>query len=632
MCGIAGIYGRDGAADPKTVTAMTSVLFHRGPMDSGFLLQPNVGLGMRRLSIIDVEGGKQPIYNEDHSVGVICNGEIYNYIELRQDLLKKGHHFSTNSDTEVIVHLYEDMGEQFPTALNGMFAIALWDSIKQRLILARDRLGVKPLYYFDDGKSLAFASELKSLLQCPFVPREMDRHAIAEYLTLMYIRAPRTPFLAVKKLFPGHYLLAESSGVRLVSYWDLNEHCSPSTMTEGELVEQVRQLIRDSVRLRMRSDVPVGAFLSGGIDSSTVVACAAESSDKPLKTFAVGFGGDGFDELGYASEVARFFGTDHHETIVTVDDVIQLLPRLVWHLDEPNGDSAMLPTYLVSSLAARDLRVILTGVGGDELFGGYPRYFDGYPVEHLYRCIPKPLRRKLTTPLARLLPSHMAHRALWNSLSEEERYSAEVSFLWPADMLKQLSQGKPLNITLTEEYHSYLGADSLNRLMYVDTSTYLPDDILNITDRMSMACSLEARTPFLDYRLVELCAGIPGGYKVSALHRKWKIILKKAMAPLLPSPVIFRPKWGFGAPVKSWMNQGLLPLVKGLYQQSKAVELELLDHVATQRVLEREGNRIAEPRAFQKLWMLLVLELWCRVYWGEDLRKPPTFTLRDMIK
>jgi asparagine synthase (glutamine-hydrolysing) len=632
VCGIAGVYGKLEDTDAHLVSAMTSTLFHRGPMDQGYLSGHNIALGMRRLSIIDVEGGQQPIYNEDGTIGVMCNGEVYNYLELRQDLLAKGHEFTTNSDTEVIVHLYEEMGEEFPKALNGMFAIAVWDSRKCRLILARDRLGEKPLYYYDNGQRLAFASELKALLQCPFVPREPDPQAIAEYLSLMYIRAPRTAFSRISKLPPAHYLRADVSGVCLVPYWDLREHCEPSSLNEGETVEKVRWLLRDSVRLRLRSDVPVAAFLSGGIDSSSVVAFAADSVSGPLQTFAVGFAGDGFDELGYAREVATAFGTEHQETTVTEDDAIRLLPQLVWHLDEPNGDSAIVPTYLISKFAAQEVRVILSGVGGDELFGGYPRYFDGYQIEQLYRTVPSFLRRNMVGPLTRSLPPTLANRIAWNSLPQDQRYWADVSIRWPRDIFDRLDGTDVSTTSYLGAFHEYPGKDRFNRLMYLDTVTYLPDNILHITDRMSMAASLEARAPFLDHRLVELCAGIPGRYKLSPVHRQWKIILKKAMAPYLPPRIISRPKWGFGAPVQAWMKRQLFSTVESAYRRSVAVESGLFDPASIRRVLDLEANRARPRRFYQQLWMLLILELWCRIYLDGGPKKVPTFTLDDLGK
>lgn len=630
MCGIVGIYTKRGIADAETIRAMTSVLVHRGPMDDGYLFGANVGLGMRRLSIIDIEGGHQPVYNEDRSIGVILNGEIYNYRELRIELIARGHRFYTMSDTEVIVHLYEEMGEAFLSLLNGMFAIALWDERAQRLLLARDRLGVKPLYYYEDAERLAFASELKALLQCRFVPRDIDLEAISDYLTLMYIRAPRSPFKAIRKLLPGHYLVIDASGARLVRYWDLREHCEPTSLNEPALIEHIRWLLEDSVRLRMRSDVPVGAFLSGGIDSSTVVAYASANSPQPLDTFAVGFEGADFDELGYARIVAKAFRTRHHETVVTVEDTIRHLPKLVWHLDEPNADSAIIPTYLVSKFAATKLRVVLTGLGGDELFGGYPRYFDGYPIEHAYRRIPGALRQNLLAPLARVLPSRIAGRIEWNSLADEERYLMQVSYLLPSERQALLSHAVNGEVSLREEFRAYPGIDRINRLMFVDAITYLPDDILHITDRMSMAVSLEARTPFLDYRLVEFCAGMPGSHKIHRASRGWKVILKKTMGPILPEAIVRRPKWGFGAPVVTWMNMGLLPVLKDLYRSSEAVAIGLLDRAGTQRLIESWGKALKNYRSAHKLWMLLVLEVWCRVFLGKNAGKSPCFALDDL--
>lgn len=630
MCGIAGIYAFDGHADEAVVRAMTKVLRHRGPMDEGYLYDEKVALGMRRLSIIDIEGGHQPVFNEDGTVGVVFNGEIYNYVELREELRQKGHRFVTRSDTEVLVHLYEDLGEGFLTRLNGMFAIALWDARNRTLLLARDRLGIKPMYLYQDPRRLAFASELKALLHCPFVPLEPDRDAIAEYLTLMYIRAPRTPLNAVRKVLPGTYLVVAPHGTRAAPYWDLREHCEASSMSEQQIIEQLHYLLDDAVRLRLRSDVPVGAFVSGGIDSSSLVAFAARHAGRPVETFAVGFGGDGFNELGYARIVADAFATNHHETVVTEEDALRLLPMLLWHLDEPNGDSAMLPTYLVSRFAASHVRVMLSGIGGDELLGGYPRYFDGYPVEHLYRRLPQVLRRRVLAPAARLLPPHLAQRVAWNALGEQERYAVESSVLSTGEVAELLGGDPSAKIGLLEVSDLYPADDSINRLMFADMVTYLPDDILHLTDRMSMAVSLEARTPFLDYRLVEFLMGVPSRYKVSPIRRGWKIVLKKTMAPILPREIIEREKWGFGAPVRAWMTRRLLPVVAALYLESKAAEHGILVGPAAQRLLALIGTDLRRPRSAQKLWMLLVLEVWARVFLGAGGRQAPTFTLDDM--
>lgn len=630
MCGIAGIYAKRGRVAPEMVRAMTSILVHRGPMDEGYLDRSNVALGMRRLSIIDVDGGHQPVYNEDGTVGVILNGEIYNYKELREELLQRGHRFATWSDTEVIVHLYEERGVECLAALNGMFVIALWDDRRQRLWLVRDRLGVKPLYFVDIPEYLAFASELKALLACDFVSREPDRGAVLDYLVFMYVRAPRTAIAAIRKLLPGHYLTADASGVRMVRYWDLRDHCEPSSANEGEASEQVRALLQDAVRIRLRSDVPVGAFLSGGMDSSTIVACAAGQAPEALRTFTVDFGPDSFDEVRYARLVAETFRTNHRETAATVEDAVDHLPRLVWHMDEPNADSAIVPAYLVSKFAASGLRVVLSGTGGDEVFGGYARYFDGLPAEHLYRWMPEVSRRWIGGAITRLGPAHLARRARWNALPDAERYLSQIARFTPAECEALVGAAVNGGVDLRQGFAAYPGSDAVDRLLFFDMHTYLPDNLLHITDRMSMAVSLEARTPFLDYRLVEFCAGLPGHFKVRWRTRTRKVVLRRAMTGVLPPEILTRMKWGFGPPLEAWMNRGLVQTIRAIYAHSEAETHGLLEPGAVRNLLQRSGSRVHDFYTAQKLWSLLVLELWCRIFLGGNATQAPTVTLTDL--
>ena len=513
MCGIAGVLSLNGPVDTCIVRAMTSFMRHRGPMDEGYLDRGRVSLGMCRLSIIDIEGGHQPLFDETGDIGVIFNREIYNHVELRASLEQTGHRFATKSDTEVIAHLDEEMGEEFPQSFNGMFCIALWDGRQRKLVLARDRLGIKPMYIYQDMHRIAFASELKALLQCPFVPLEPDLDAVADYLSLMYIRAPRSPISAVRKLMPGTCLVADSSGTRVSRYWDLADHCTTIDMPATEAAEHLLELLEDSVRLRvLRSDVPVGSFLSGGLDSSSVVALAAQHTGRPIETFSIGSGSD------------------------------------------------------------------------------------GYPFEHVYRMLPGTLRRHLAPRIAAgVLPPVLAKRAEWNGLSARERYSADSAMFSPAEV-SVLPGGRPCpDLGLGSEFDTYPGKDPVNRLMYVDSKTYLPDDILHLTDRMSMAVSLEARTPFLDFRLVEFLAGVTGRYKVGQMRREWKLLLKRAMAPRLPRGIISRKKWGFGAPIKSWMVHRLLPTVSALYKDSQAVEHGLVDGPAVTRKIAACSAQVHTP-------------------------------------
>jgi asparagine synthase (glutamine-hydrolysing) len=612
MCGIVGIHRRGSCVDQQLVRRMTERLVHRGPTDEGFHFSDEIGLGMRRLSIIDIEGGHQPVYNEDRTVAVVLNGEIYNYLELAEDLRGRGHRFSTRSDTEVIAHLYEERGPSCLEALNGMFGLAIWDLRRSQLLLARDRFGEKPLYYAEDPSGIVFSSEIKSLLLHPSISRDIDANAIGDYLTLMYVRSPRTPFTAIRKLPPAHYLLADSGGVRIERWWDLAAGIRPSSLSLADAADEIQSLLDDSVRLRLRSDVPVGVFLSGGLDSSSVCALASRHVSQPLQSYAVGFIDTQFDELGYAKTVAQTFATAHHETIVSVNDALEHLPELCWHLDEPHGDSAIVPTYLVSRFAAQELRVMLSGLGGDELFGGYPRYFDGQPAEHMYRALPVGLRRAVSRILGRLLHPRIREALEKNNLGTEARYLSRET-IFPSALRGRLQNGAHREVNLQREFEQYHSSDTVNRFLYVDTLTYLPDDILHITDRMSMAASLEVRTPFLDDRLVRFAFGLPGAYKVDAWSRSTKICFKQAMSPLLPREIVQRPKWGFGAPVRSWMRRGLEQTVRTLFEESVLLEEHILEAGGTRAYLRHPlpGEDLYRP---QRLWMLLMLELWARVF------------------
>jgi asparagine synthase (glutamine-hydrolysing) len=627
MCGIAGIFGYKRLPDRDVVLAMTERLRHRGPIEDGFLFDGPAALGMRRLSIIDIEGGHQPVFNETKTIAVIFNGEIYNYIELTKDLIERGHKFSTRSDTEAIVHLYEEMGIRCLTRLNGMFALAIWDQRTGELFVARDRLGVKPLYYADGPEYFAFASEIKALTACPFIDRSLDYDAFSEYLTLMYIRAPRTPFLSIRKLLPGHYLRVAVSDVSVHQWWDLNQHCDTQSISFEDASQRVLELLEDAVRIRLRSDVPVGAFLSGGIDSSGITGLAAKHLAQPLNTYSVGFNGLGFDELGYARTVADSFGTNHHETTVTASDAIEHLPLLVWHLDEPLADSAIVPTYLVSKFAVQNLRVMLSGLGGDELFGGYIRYFDGYPIEHLYRRLPAGIRSRILTPIAANMSPLVGSALRLNDMAPSRRYLGRIS-IFPASLTDTLVE-YPSSVDIQDEFDRYSGEDSVNRLMFVDALTYLPDDVLHITDRMSMSVSLEVRTPFLDYRLVEFAASLPSSFKIGIPRREWKRCLKHAMRNMLPPQILDRPKHGFGAPVTEWMRNGLASTARGVMQNAFAAERGILRSRALETYLTNPSRGESSSARAQRLWTLLVLEVWTHVFLRGD-GSAPNFTLSDL--
>lgn len=615
MCGIAGIYRLGGAAaDPGSdamVHAMVDRIGHRGPLDRGYLRHGPASIGMCRLSIIDIEGGHQPVFNEDGSVAVVLNGQIYNFVELMDALRRKGHVFRTNSDTEVLVHLYEEYGAAMLSHLNGMFALAVLDLGKSSMLLARDRLGVKPLYYSLSGGKLAFASELKALLCDPAQPATPDRAAIGEFLTLGYIRAPRSPFREILKLRPGHFLTLDRDGVREHRWWRLEP--GSERYSYAESCERLRALLDDAVALRLRSNVPVGTLLSGELNSSAVsVMHARRDSLHPVMAFTVRYEDALFDELPYAKAVAQAVNADHRIETVGAGEALDLLPLLAWHLDEPSGDTAIISTYQISRLAASELRVVLSGVGGDELFGGYSRYFEGTALEHAYRHLPQALRHWLLTPLLGAVNDTVGWRARLDDRDQPERLLWQSSVFDPS-FAGRLIGDPALAVSFAEEYERVRWADPVNRLMLVDLQSYLADDILHMTDRMSMAVSLEVREPLLDHRLVEFAAGLPSSFKVDQRRREWKKCFKDAMAPLLPRQVIDRPKWGFGGPVETWMKRGLETLTRRLLANSSAVRAGLLDPAVLRGYLERRAPYDSVRRG-GRLWNLLSLELWARTF------------------
>src|SRR6266850_1552077 len=630
MCGIYGILNHDRPAPPseELLARMGAIIEHRGPDDAGQYLGRGIGLGMRRLSIIDVAGGHQPITNEDETVWLVMNGEIYNFQKLRSGLEKKGHRFRTHSDTEVIVHLYEDQGPEFFKSLRGMFGLALLDVKRERLILGRDRLGEKPLYIRREPNRLLFASELKSILQIEDVPKRLNLAALHEYLALGYVPAPLTLLDGVEKLLPGHYLIAEKGQTAIHEYWDvpvdrIEEH------SEQEWIEQIREKLLETVRMQLVSDVPLGAFLSGGIDSSTIVAAMAQSTGRPVKTYSIGYDGDQsyYNELPYAKLVAKAFGTDHHEIIVR-PDVSELLPKLIWHLDEPIADSACLTTFLVSRLARESVTVILSGVGGDELFGGYRRYL-GDSMQRWYRILPGPIRRKLLPALFRRIPQdrtslwkdYARYAAAFIRTADEDpavRYMSYVTLLSPqaqSDLFisdaKSISNGNEMDAGALRRYFAqYKEKDSLNRTLYVDLKTSLPDDLLALTDRMSMAASVECRAPLVDYELVELASRMPSNLKVRGLTTKY--LLKKAVAPWLPRGVITRKKRGFGAPVGGWLRQDLRPLMFELLSEEQVRRRGLFQWPAIRQLISAHEQQRTDHT--DHLFALIALEFWCRAY------------------
>lgn len=632
MCGICGIFDARGSlpANDAVVRRMAAAVAHRGPDNDGFYDSPHCVLGHRRLRIIDLSPlGRQPMTNEDGSVWLTFNGEIYNYQELRPVLEKRGHHFRSQSDTEVLLHLYEDEGEDFLKPLNGMLALGLWDARRRRLLLARDRFGKKPLYYSTNGHRLWFASELKSLLAVPEIQRELDLDSLRVYLALGYIPAPATIFRGILKLPAASWLVAEphpAGGIQIRGpqrYWNLRYQPDYS-LTEEECVRRIRDLMRDAVRIRMISDVPLGAFLSGGLDSSAVVAAMAEVSSKPVETFSIGFDEATFDELHYAELVAQKFHTRHHVFRCT-PNALEVLPTLVHHYDEPFADSSAIPTYYVSKIARQCVTVALSGDGGDEVFAGYTRYDNGTRRRDLASHLPEPLIRGAFGILTELYPITsrgwgILHR---NSLSPLDSYIADVSIFQPREIQSMLHPEHYRRGDAVFALARSLAADSgssefLSQMQYVDEMLYLPDDILVKVDRASMAVALETRAPLLDYRLGEFLATVPAGLRYR--NRTKKYLLKKAVQGILPDAILSRGKMGFGVPLKHWFRKDAAEFTRDILTSRVARERGYLKPEELLRTLNRHAQGRRDFSA--KLWALLFFELWCRA-WLDDAPAAP---------
>jgi len=629
MCGIHGLIHLDGQpVEPRWLTAMGDVTAHRGPDDEGQHIDGACGIAMRRLSIIDLAGGHQPISNAEGTLTIVCNGEIYNYRELRAELQALGHVFKTGSDSETLLHGYAAWGDEVVHRLNGMFDFALWDARRRRLLIGRDRLGVKPLYVLQDGRRLAFATEAKALLKLPGVRTELNRDALADYLHLGYVPAPLSIFRGIRKLPPATLLAVElgdgGGQVREWRWWRLSPKVDRQA-SEADWVQRIRDGIDRSVHMQMVSDVPIGAFLSGGVDSSAVVAAMARHGDgQPIRTYAIGFEGGTaeqlYNELPYAREVAKLFGTEHHE-IVVKPDVVGLLPKLVWHMDEPIADSAFITTYLVSEFARHDVKVILSGVGGDELFGGYRRYLGAHYAQR-YNALPGWARRVASATAARL-PADRHHKWLnvarlakgfiaSAEMGADERYRSYLQVV-ARESVSRLMLAAPAtgaDDRLAAAFAAAGQEDELNRMFAVDAETQLPDDLLLLTDKMSMAVSLECRVPLLDHELVEMAAAIPGELKVKG--GTLKHLMKQALSPQLPDHILHRAKRGFGTPMGAWLKKELLAVVRELLSPAVVRQRGLFRPEAVSALLaDHESNRSDGTDA---LLALLNLEVWSRVY------------------
>jgi asparagine synthase (glutamine-hydrolysing) len=617
MCGINGLFEYAGKrpADSDLVRRQELLMRHRGPDDHDVWSEGPVALGHRRLAIVDLSpGGHCPMPNEDESLWLTYNGELYGWPEIRAELATRGHRFRGYSDTEAILHLYEEMGDGLFERLRGMFAFGLYDRKRRRLLVGRDRFGIKPLYYHDDGQRVVFASELKALLLDPSVSREIDAQALEDYLTFQYVPAPRTIFRSVKKLPAGHYLTADAAGVKVQRYWSLPSQTG-ERRTEAEYRERLRALLAEAVKLRLVADVPLGAFLSGGIDSSVVVALMSQASSEPVKTFSIGFEEQDFSELEHARVVARHLGTDHHEQIVR-PRALELLPRLVWAMDEPFADPSMIPTYYVSEMARRHVTVALSGDGGDEAYAGYTTYGWAAQYAHVDR-VPRVLRRIAGLPARLLHPDHPLGRKLQRvSLDAIGRHLDVMSYFPPRERAAVLDAGfrRALNghdpYAAARALHAGAarGLGELAALAYVDALTYMTDDVLVKVDRTSMQHSLEVRVPLIDHKVMEFVATIPFEYKLSG--GVTKRILRESVRDLLPASILSRGKQGFGVPLTHWFGAEFGRLAREVLYDPRATKRGWLDPKGVRHVIEAPGNR--DERRVRQVWALVCLELWAQ--------------------
>ncbi|UCH88145.1 MAG: asparagine synthase (glutamine-hydrolyzing) [Thermoplasmata archaeon] len=624
MCGICGIYNfnQNATIDKSVLKNMCRIIRHRGPDDEGYYTDDKIGLGMRRLSIIDLETGNQPIHNEDESVWIVFNGEIYNFKELRADLETKGHKFYTLSDTESIVHLYEEMGGKCVDKLNGMFAFAIWDSKKNLLLLARDRLGIKPLHYALMEDKILFGSEIKAILQYPDLNLKLDISALNDFLTFEWVPAPKTIFMEIQKLPPGYILTIRKGKAKIEKYWDLD--FKEGGKSEEQYEQEIYQNLKRSVEYRMISDVPLGAFLSGGIDSSAIVALMSELSEQPVKTFTIGFADESYNETAFARIIAEQFETEHHEKIIE-PNAVDLMEKVVNNLDEPFADVSTLPTYLISEFAREYVKVVLTGDGGDETFGGYDQYeanklmkkYEKLPNFISKKTIPKiaqklspsPQKKGLKNKIKRfvdgaVLPEKFGHMRWMIYLTEDEKIS----------LYAEKFSGKVHDISAYNSVNTYFennrGKDQLGKDLYVDTKLYLVDDILTKVDRMSMANSLEARVPLLDHNFVGHVATIPSNLKIHNGTRKY--IFKKSFRKILPDTILKRGKEGFSIPMKNWLRKELKDLMEDILSAKRLKREGYFNYDYIEKL--KNGHLSGKYDHWHKLWALMCFEMWHEKY------------------
>lgn len=628
MCGICGKvnFEPENMVDKRLIQGMCDLIRHRGPDDEGYYVKGKVGLGVKRLSIIDIAGGRQPISNESKDIWIVFNGEIYNYLELRRELESKGHLFATNSDTETILHAYEEYGEECVQKLRGMFAFAIWDEKRQMLFLARDRIGIKPLYYALTGESFLFGSEIKALLLEPTLRPELDPVALQQFLTITFVPAPRTMFRGIYKLLPGHTLTYKDGKVEIKRYWNLDASVNEDRGLRYYL-NRLRELLVDAVQSHLISEVPLGVFLSGGVDSSTIVALMSKSLKLKVETFSIGFRqAEGFNELPYARLIAQRFGTDHHEFILEPQSV-ETLTDLLWHLDEPLGDAAVIPLYQLCQMAREHVTVVLMGEGGDETFAGYPRYYWHCQTE-LYNHLPYFLRRYGVELATHILPEagplpwrELVRRARkfthGAALPEAARYASWFTIFGEeakqelcTEALRDHLEGEEVSQVFANHFGQAPFSDPLSRAQYLDIKTYLLDNLLLKADKLTSAASLEGRVPFLDHRLVEFVASIPPRFKLRRMTGKY--ILKQLMAEHLPPPTLNRRKQGFMVPIERWFNRDLRGYAREILLDRTTLSRGWFNAPALEKLLGRLDD--ARFHNAERVFALVVLELWARLF------------------
>ncbi len=634
MCGICGIFnfGKNSPVEETQIKKMCNVMIHRGPDDEGIFIEKNIGIGMRRLSIIDLETGHQPIFNEDKSICIVLNGEIYNFQELRFNLEKIGHNFHTKTDVETVVHLYEDYQEKCVEHLRGMFAFAIWDKKNQKLFLARDRLGKKPLFYTIIDGSLIFSSEMKSILEILNTTPEIDIEAIDLYLTYQYIPGPGTIFKSIKRLQPAHTLICNKTGnIKIERYWDIN-FTNKTKLSFSEASQKIKEILIESTKLRLISDVPLGAFLSGGHDSTIIVGLMSQLQDRPVKTFSIGFEDQDFSELKYAKIVAKRFNTEHNEFVVK-PQFIEILPKIIWHYDQPFADTSALPSYYVANITKKYVTVALNGDGGDENFAGYLRYkalkgskYFSLPfqilgkeftekfsslVPHTETSKPKSKFRYMYRLMSALAEPPQTRNVLWHCF-----FDNKTKYRIYSENTKALLNQKNAYDYLEKTFLNAPADDILDKAFYTDIMTYLPECLLVKMDIACMANSLEARSPFLDHNLIEFTATLPSNWKLH--HFTTKYILKETFKDIIPEEILTRGKQGFGTPVGKWFKEELKNYIKEILLEPRSIKRGYFEPSQLKELIDEHIT--GKNDHGYKLWALLVLELWHRIFIDREIK------------